>query len=190
MIRLPIVFAPLVAIATLLSGCQEEGPLAKPAAVALTEDAAGHYCQMTVLEHEGPKAQIHLAGNPHPLWFTQVRDAVAFTRLPEEPKDYVAIYVSDMDRAESWSDPGIDNWIDATEAWFVVGSARAGGMGAPEAIPFGTRAGAEALVASEGGAILRLAEIPDDYVLAPVMRDDAARTSSISPAVHLTEAMQ
>ena len=64
-----------------LAACQEAVQIAKPDAVHLTPEAAGHYCQMTVLEHEGPKAQIHLAGNPNPLWFTQVRDAVAFLRV-------------------------------------------------------------------------------------------------------------
>lgn len=149
-----------------LAACGTETPAAKPTAVALTEEAVGHYCQMNVLEHDGPKAQIHLADNPHPIWFTQVRDAVAFTRLPDEPKDYVAIYVNDMGKAESWADPGAENWIDAEEAFFVIESRIRGGMGAPEAVSFATRADAEAFVAENGGRIMRLADIPTEYVLA------------------------
>lgn len=180
-------------LALTVAGCQEETIATKPAAVALTLDAAGHYCQMTVLEHDGPKAQIHLAGNPHPIWFTQVRDAVAFTRLPEEPKDYVAIYVNDMDKAESWTQPGATNWIDADVAWFVIGSRQAGGMGAPEAIPFGSREGADSFVAANGGAVMRFADIPTDYVLAPV--SDAApamepmsHSSPMSSSGHMSSA--
>jgi copper chaperone NosL len=154
--------------ASILVGCQEEIEIAKPAAIELTPEAAGHYCQMTVLEHVGPKAQIHLAGNPFPVWFTQVRDAVAFKLSPEETDEIAAIYVNDMDKAVSWTQPGNDNWIDADEAWFVTGSSQAGGMGAPEAIPFGTENGARIFAETNGGDVVRLAEIPADYVLAPV----------------------
>ncbi len=155
-------------VALLLTACQEKEEIIKPKAMELSEEAAGFYCQMTVLEHEGPKAQIHLAGSPFPLWFSQVRDAVAFTRLPEESKDYVAIYVNDMDRAESWEQPGNDNWVDADLAFFVIGSSKNGGMGAPEVIPFGTKEGAERFSSAHGGKVLRFSEVPDEYVLKPV----------------------
>ncbi|UES59885.1 copper resistance protein CopZ (plasmid) [Roseibium aggregatum] len=153
---------------TLLAACQEEVQIAKPAAVTLTPEAAGHYCQMTVLDHDGPKAQIHLKSYDNPIWFTQVRDAVAFTLSPEEPKDIAVIYVNDMEKAESWAQPGADNWIDAETAWFVTGSKKAGGMGAPEAIPFGSEDGARAFSGEHGGSVLRFTEIPADYVLGAV----------------------
>lgn len=177
--RLALLFVLVLAVA----GCKEETASVKPAPVQLTLEAAGHYCQMTVLEHDGPKAQIHLAGNSHPFWFTQVRDAVAFTRLPEEPKDYVAIYVNDMAKAESWAQPGTANWIDADAAWFVIGSRQLGGMGAPEAIPFGTRAAADAFVSENGGAVVRLGEIPSEYVLAPVGSGNSGAPMSRSEPV-------
>lgn len=158
----------------LLTACQEEAQIARPAAVALTPEAAGHYCQMTVLEHDGPKAQIHLTGNPNPIWFTQVRDAVAFRLSPEEPKNIAAIYVNDMDRAETWAHPGKDNWIDAEQAWFVIGSTRNGGMGAPEAIPFGSEAGAARFAEGNGGSVVRLGEIPESYVLGSVELSSAS----------------
>lgn len=153
---------------TVLAGCQEEVQIAKPAAIGLTPEAAGHYCQMTVLEHTGPKAQIHLTGNPNPFWFTQVRDAVAFTLSPEEPKTIAAIYVNDMDKAESWDQPGADNWIDADTAWFVIGSTMTGGMGAPEAFPFGSSTAAGAFAADKGGSVVRFKDIPEHYVLGSV----------------------
>lgn len=165
-----------------LAACQEEVQIAKPDAVHLTPEAAGHYCQMTVLEHDGPKAQIHLAGNPNPLWFTQVRDAVAFLRSPEEPKDIAAVYVNDMERAESWTQPGTDNWIDLDGAWFVIGSNVAGGMGAPEAIPFGTQAGADAFARDNEGRVVRAEDIPTEYVLGAV--DVSAATSVPMAAEH------
>ena len=38
-------------------------------------------------------------------------------------------------------------------------------MGAAEAVPFGTEPPAQAFVAAHGGRVVRLTEIPDDYVL-------------------------
>ena len=161
-----------------LAACQEEVQIAKPDAVHLTPEAAGHYCQMTVLEHDGPKAQIHLAGNPNPLWFTQVRDAVAFLRSPEEPKDIAAVYVNDMERAESWTQPGTDNWIDLDGAWFVIGSNVAGGMGAPEVVPFASSEDAARFAARYGGEVAGFEGIPDDAVLGPVDLDQQLETPS------------
>ena len=71
-------------------------------------------------------------------------------------------------KAKSWKEPGFDNWIEAGAAWFVVDSKQTGGMGAPETIPFGTEEGAKEFAASNGGRVLRLDDIPVDYVLAPV----------------------
>lgn len=152
-----------------LAACQEEVSIEKPLPVTMSVEAVGHYCQMTVLEHDGPKAQIHLAGNPFPIWFTQVRDAVAFTVSPEEAKDYTAVYVNDMAKAESWEQPGVANWIDAQTAWFVIESHKKGGMGAPETIPFGEKQAAESFAEIHGGRIVRLDEIPADYVLGSFM---------------------
>lgn len=155
-------------VAAIFAGCQDQQSTVVPQAVTMTEEALGHYCQMNLTEHEGPKAQIHLARHEHPIWFSQVRDAIAFTRLPEETDEVSAIYVSDMGKAESWADPGIGNWVDANTAWFVIGSDMRGGMGAPEAVPFGEEADANAFAKGNGGTIVRLGGIPDEYVLAPV----------------------
>jgi len=137
---------------------------------------------MFLNEHEGPKAQIHIAGRDEPLWFSQVRDAIAFTRLPEETETVTAIYVNDMSRATSWHDAGDAPWIDADAAAYVIGSRRHGGMGAPEAVPFRDMTQAEAFAAENGGHVARFTEIPDDYVLAPV--DVAPQTRHEGHAEH------
>lgn len=107
-----------------------------PVPLELTEEAAGHYCQMVILEHQGPKAQVHLDGYPAPLWFSQVRDGIAYLKSPEQSAEILVLYVNDMGKAVSWTEPGADNWIDASTAYFVVGSDAMGGMGAPELAPF------------------------------------------------------
>ena len=182
-----IVIAVLTAL--LLTACQESESAITPPAIAMTEEALGHYCQMDLSEHEGPKAQIHLAGHDHPVWFSQVRDAIAFTRLPEETADVTAVYVSDMGKAPSWADPGIDNWIDADKAHFVIESRSRGGMGTPEAVPFGDEQSAKNFVAENGGRIVGLADIPDDYVLGPVdvTPTDNLETGSTSNRDHVTQ---
>jgi copper chaperone NosL len=90
-------------------------------------------------------------------------------RGPEQVAPILALYVNDMGRTgATWDRPGDGNWIPADEAFYVLGSARAGGMGAPEAVPFSTRERAEDFALAEGGRVLTLADITDDMVLAPV----------------------
>lgn len=159
----------IAAMAITVSACSEQQSKTEvPQPVALTEESVGHYCNMTILEHTGPKAQIHLANNPHPIWFSQVRDGIAFLRSPEEQQDAVVVYVNDMGNAAEWDFPSDDTWIDAKEAWFVIESRKTGGMGTPEVIPFGSEQSASAFTGENGGIVVRLAEIPDAYVLGPV----------------------
>jgi copper chaperone NosL len=146
-----------------LGGCgEDEAEVPEPHAV--TAEATGHYCNMLLSEHEGPKGQIFLKSEKQPIWFSSVRDTITFTLLPEEPKDIAAIYVTDMTTTE-WSQPGDDSWIDARDAFYVIGSDRAGGMGAPEAVPF---------KAEHDGEVVRYDGIPKDYILAPVEPDAAS----------------
>ncbi len=152
-----------------LSACNEQSAKQDvPTPVAMTEEAVGHYCNMTILEHTGPKAQVHLERLLFPIFFSQVRDAIAFMRLPEETQEAVVIYVNDMGKSEQWDFPGDDTWIDIQKAFFVINSTRIGGMGAPETIPFGTEAAAKSFSAKHGGEVVRLTDIPDTYVLGPV----------------------
>ena len=156
----------LLLCALLLAACKEEAQDISP--VAMTAEAVGHYCQMGVLEHPGPKAQAHLEGMPGaPLFFSQVRDVVAYMRLPEQDGVILAIYVSDMGApGATWAEPGVMNWIALDRAHFVVGSSVEGGMGAPELVPFSRKADAERFAADKGGRVLSLDQIPDSAVIA------------------------
>ena len=153
-------------VALVLAGCNRDGSdSVMPPPVALNSEAMGVFYGMNVLEHPGPKGQIITASRFDPYWFTSVRDAVAFTLMPDQPRDIRAIYVSDMARAPSWEEPGATNWIDAKKAFFVIESRKQGGMGAAEAVPFGNRAAADAFAAANGGKVVTFAEIPSGYVL-------------------------
>ena len=173
----------LAAIALVLGACDEATVATTPSPTKLTRTATGHYCRMIVADHKGPKGQIHLAGRKAPVWFSSVRDTIAFTLLPEEPKDIAAIFVNDMGQG-SWESPVPGSWIDARSAWYVIGSKRRGGMGAPEAVPFSDRRKAAAFAAEKGGEVLQFDAIPDDYILQPMTEQTApgASSSHSSPA--------
>jgi len=158
-----------------LTACKEE--VAQDVTpVALSAGAVGHFCQMQLLEHEGPKGQVHLGGLPGaPLFFSQVRDAIAYARMPEQSHEILQIWVNDMGAdGASWAMPGAGNWIDADAAHYVVGAAVEGGMGAPEIVPFAARDQAIAFAAAKGGNVMPLDAIPDSAVLAPAGLDDDA----------------
>lgn len=160
--------AVLLAALLLLSACKEDVAQAI-VPQEMTPETLGHYCQMNLLEHPGPKAQVFLEGNAAPLFFSQVRDAIAYARGPEQIAPIVAVYVNDMGAAgATWDAPGKGNWIAADKAFYVVGSARQGGMGAPETVPFSSREQAAAFVLAEGGRVLALADVTDAMVLTPV----------------------
>ncbi|MCX7567755.1 nitrous oxide reductase accessory protein NosL [Sulfitobacter sp. F26169L] len=164
MIRLLCILALVSLVACKEEAAQDTSPL------PLTVEAVGHFCQMNLFEHEGPKGQAHLNGLPQmPLFFSQVRDVVAYLRLPEQTHEVLAVWVNDMGAPEAnWSAPGTTNWIDAEEAHYVVGSRLIGGMGAPELVPFSDAAKARAFATENGGKVMRLTQIPDEAVLAPV----------------------
>lgn len=161
----------LAALAFLaLAACKED--LAEvPLPISMTEEAVSHYCQMSVLDHGGPKAQIYVEGLDAPLFFAQVRDAMAFLKSPERDRRVRMSYVSDMGAAESWDTPGINNWTPAPEAHFVIEAGVRGGMGAPEVVPFARREDAEAFTTRYGGRIVTLDDIPDEAVLGAVDPD-------------------
>ena len=147
--------------AALAAACGESET---PPPAELTRDAIGHYCGMIVADHPGPKGHIFIEGTAEPLWFSSVRDAIAFTMLPEEPKRIAAIYVNDMGRADRDSpEPG--TWIEARGAWYAIETRRPGGMGAPEAIPFADRPAAEAFAAAHGGRVTAFEDIPESFIL-------------------------
>lgn len=144
-----------LATAVMLTACSKEDSVEAPPPQAIGGDATGYYCGMLLAEHAGPKGQVLLKSRDEPVWFSSVRDTFTFLRLPEEPKDVAAVYVSDMGKAPNWEQPGHDNWILANDAVFVVGSDTQGSMGGAEAVPFSHEDAARIFVSQHGGRILR-----------------------------------
>ncbi|PHZ84328.1 nitrous oxide reductase accessory protein NosL [Paremcibacter congregatus] len=154
----------LILSVLVLTACQEE--IVAPDPVALTREAEGFYCNMIVIDHPGPKAQVFEKNRDRAIWFTSVRDALAYNILPGEAQHVLAIYVHDMGRADSWDRPNDDGiWMKASAAYYVIDSNRRGGMGARETIPFGDPRKAEAFTVEHGGRVVAFNDIPTDYLL-------------------------
>lgn len=144
-----------------LASCKEDAANL-PAPVDLTEEALGYYCQMALVEHDGPKGQAHLDGIPAPVFFSQVRDVIAYLHMPEQSHAVKVAYVQDMTNAD-WAVPG--DWIEVQEALYVAGSDAVGGMGAAEFVPFSDPIAAEAFARDHGGRVLSFADIRAEDVL-------------------------
>lgn len=162
----------LCLLVLVLGGCQEE--IITPDPVEITREAEGFYCNMIVVDHPGPKAQVYEKDRAQAIWFTSVRDALAYNILPGEAQEVLAIYVHDMGQATSWDSPEADGiWIKATEAFYVIDSRKRGGMGAKETIPFGDQAQAEKFVGEFGGRVVAYSDISPDYILGDAGEYDA-----------------
>jgi copper chaperone NosL len=164
-----------LAALVILTACKEDIAEA-PAAVPLNEESLSYFCQMNIAEHGGPKGQVFLAGHPLPLFFAQVRDLVAYIKSPERDADITAVYVSDMGAALSWDQPGANNWIPAEAAIFVIDAGVAGGMGAPEIVPFAEQNATDDFIARFGGSAMSFDQIPDAAAIGPVDLDLSLET--------------
>jgi len=153
----------LIALAPLLLSACKEDTAALPDPVEMSAEAVGFYCQMDLLTHDGPKGQIHLSGAPAPIFFSQVRDTIAYLHMPEQNYSVIVAFVQDMSNAQSWAQPGA--WIAVDKALYVTGSDQMGGMGAPEFVPFSDEAAATAFIARHGGTLQRFDQITSQDVL-------------------------
>lgn len=166
-------------LSVLLAACNQEiAGQPKPPPQEPTATSVAYFCSMGLLEHGGPKAQAFRAGKSEPLWFSSVRDAVAFSILPGEPKDVVAIYVNDMAKARNWDRPEAGAWVEAHDAWYAIDSDYNAGMGGKEAVPFSNETAALSFTATHGGTVLRFNEIPENYILESDEGDHAVDVSA------------
>ncbi len=165
----PIAHFLLLALTLIITACQPVDKAERPKPQLPTTEAIGHFCNMLLSEHEGPKSQVLRKGGNDPLWFTSVRDGIAYTRLPEESKDIAAVYVTAIDATPSFNlahpERMKESWVTAEWAVYVIGSRLRGGMGAMEAFPFRDAAMATQFTEIHGGRVVRFTDIPKDYVL-------------------------
>lgn len=106
---------------------------------------------MLLADYPGPKAQIHYAGREAPDFFCDTVEMFNIYLKPEQARTVRAVYVQDMGKA-SWDQPR-GQWIDARQAYFVVGSRRHGSMG-PTIGSFALDVDARAFASEFGGEVL------------------------------------
>lgn len=157
----------LLALAVALAAC---GKVAQN--VAVQDPAADTACAldgMLLMDHPGPKAQIHYAEGK-PDYFCDLAEIFGLLQAPEQKRVVAAVYVQDMGKAD-WAHPQ-GHWVEARAAYFVVGSRKEGSMG-PAIGSFAAQQDAQAFAAKEGGKVVRFDEVkPDMLRQGGAARDD------------------
>ena len=148
---------PLILVAV-LAACN------KPAVpVVAQEITAGTSCSldgMTLADFPGPKGQIqYTTGSPD--YFCDTMEMFSIYLQPEQKKRVAGIFTQDMAKT-SWEKPQ-NNWIDAKQAFYVVGSKKTGSMG-PTLASFALQQDAEKFAKEFGGKVLPFNQVTPDMV--------------------------
>lgn len=150
-------FLPLFLV-TVLVAC------GKPAAPVVPQEiTAGTSCSldgMTLADFPGPKAQIHYATG-EPDYFCDTMEMFSIYLKPEQKKRITGIFTQDMGKSD-WEVPK-GNWVDATQAFYVVGSKKTGSMG-PTLAAFSIKQVADKFAKEFGGKVLSFDLVTLDMV--------------------------
>ncbi len=146
----------------LLAACSEvvkqSGPQEPAADTACALDG------MVLKDFPGPKAQV-LYAEGKPDFYCDLMELFAMVLAPEQKRAVAGVFVQDMGKAD-WASPS-GHWIAAKTALYVVGSRKAGSMGATFA-SFADKLDAAAFVKAEGGTI-----VPFDQVTLAMLKPAA-----------------
>lgn len=139
-----------------LAGCSDSGPAATP--LEIGRDTVCVLDGMQLADFPGPKAQIHYQpGGPE--FFCDTKEMFSLLLRPEQQRRVVAAYTQDMAKAD-WRNPQ-GYWVDATKAFYVVGSKLQGSMG-PTIASFAQRPDAESFARQHGGKVYAFGEVTID----------------------------
>lgn len=152
--------------ALVLAACSQasNGPAAR-------EPGAGAMCTldgMALADFPGPKAQVWY-GEHEVDHYCDLLELFAQLLAPEQKRMVRAAYVQDMGAAD-WAQPK-GHWINARDAYYVVGSRKLGSMG-PTFGSFAAQNDAEAFARAEGGQVLRFGQV--SLAMTQVRMDGAA----------------
>ena len=158
---------PLVLALTLAACHQQAAP------VAPQEIDAGTSCSldgMALADFPGPKGQI-LYATGKPDFFCDTFEMFSIYLQPEQKKRITGIFTQDMGKTD-WEKPQ-GHWIDARQAYYVLGSKKTGSMG-PTLAAFASQQDAEAFAGQFGGKVLRFDQVTLDMVnlTGGVIRDE------------------
>ncbi len=171
----------LMAVAMLLLSACGRGPQT-PTVHVLEPIVPGdecHVCGMEISGFPGPKAEVFIRGEQHPLKFCSTRDLFAFLLQPESAAIVEQVYVHDM-AATDWQHPSDKHFTDGRSAWYVVDQPLPGTMG-PTLASFRERAAAQSFAAKHGGRVLSYAQIDLGVMAAMTSNGSDANLKAQSP---------
>lgn len=144
-----------------LAACNEaeqSEQLLEPVAFHSSDEC--HVCGMVISDFPGPKGQAVEKGGVRK--FCSTAEMLGWWLQPENRMLNAKLYVHDMGRS-TWENPDDQYLIDATSAYYVVGTSLKGAMGVVLAT-FSDESAAKSLAAMHGGRVLRFEDI-DQSVL-------------------------
>lgn len=140
-------------------GCSEQSEQQQVIhqAVAIESADECHLCGMLISNFSGPKAELFRKGitqadGDQVKKFCSTRDMFSFYLDPENKRNVTTILVHDMSKAP-WDAPNDGYFIDARQAWYVVGSSKMGAMGKTLA-SFSAKTDADAFATEFGGSVI------------------------------------
>jgi copper chaperone NosL len=143
----------------LVTGCSEQSEQQQIVHQAAAIESADecHLCGMLIANFSGPKAELFRKGvtkadGEMVKKFCSTRDMFSFYLDPENKRNVTTILVHDMSKAP-WDTPKDEFFIDARQAWFVVGSSKTGAMGKTLA-SFSAQTDADAFAREFGGKVI------------------------------------
>lgn len=139
-----------------LGGCGRNDDATPSAPLEIEAQTSCSLDGMLLADFPGPKGQIHYTQDKEVHWFCDTLELLATLLAPEQVRPVKAAWVQDMSQTD-WEHPR-GHWIDARQAWYVLGSKRRGSMG-PTAASFASEAAARQFVSAHGGNVLRYADI-------------------------------
>ncbi|MEI8362379.1 MAG: nitrous oxide reductase accessory protein NosL [Betaproteobacteria bacterium] len=148
---------PLIFLAV-LTACNK--PTAPVTALEITTGTSCSLDGMTLADFPGPKAQIHyVTGEPD--YFCDTVEMFSSYLNPEQKKRITGIFTQDMGKA-NWEKPQ-GNWVDAKQAFYVLGSKKTGSMG-PTLAAFTRQQDADNFAKEFGGKVLPFDKVTSDMV--------------------------
>ncbi len=152
----------VILLAFTLAACGQSDTSVSLEPVAITGGTSCALDGMLLADYPGPKAQIHYAGREEPDFFCDTVEMFHIYLNPEIVQPVRGLYVQDMGSTD-WDDPR-ENWIDARNAFYVLGSSRRGAMG-PTLASFASEEAARRFAEEFGGEVLRFEEVTPDQVI-------------------------
>lgn len=148
------VVAALFVTSIIVSGCDKsDQPSFSQILKTISAGDECHVCGMEIIGFPGPKAQAFVHHQNTPLKFCSTIELFAWLLQPDTKAILHSAYVHDMGAADSWDKPSDEHYVNAHQAWYVVGHSRLGAMGLTLA-SFQKKQDAENFIELYGGRLL------------------------------------